>query len=454
MRRPIKYKANTARRNRMLMIAGAAAAAVIIIGGTTTAVLLNRGEKNPDDIPVGGTPAVHDTTPQSSTPITDEKTSSVTTPTTDGTSEPIVTEPKETEPPVSDTEAPNTESSDSKETTQPQGSDINLTAKDTDSSSETPPVAAEVGTVTNYRGGFLALADYPTKGDLELAAKTLRDAGYTAVMIELKYDNGKLSYLSGLETAAAYGANPSVAAHSLTDIVTVLHDAGLYVTGRVCALRDDLAAKGDASAALMNASGFRYSDGASRWLSVYESAGQDYIIALLKEIKDAGVDEVVLRDFGLPADIGTTAPAYSESITKTDAVTSFIQRIDAEVPGLTLSLEMDALTVVNGKNDTAGIDVKKLSTLADSITADVTLSSLRMDMKIGNYTVKDPQMEPGLAVESVINALKEADDGTLHIRPLLEISADQTNTVQIDICKMNGYDAYQMIERVVRMTEK
>ncbi|MCQ2433348.1 MAG: hypothetical protein MJ175_12155, partial [Clostridia bacterium] len=330
-------------------------------------------------------------------------------------------------------------------------------APETEKVPDTDPVIPDspitgVGTLKNYLGGYLALADYPTTGDLAAAAKALHNAGYTAVMVELKYDNGKLSYLSGVSEASSYGANPSVAAHSLRDIVKIFHNEGLYVTGRVCALRDDLAAKGNSSAALMNASGFRYSDGASRWLSVYSEAGQDYIISLLKEMRDAGVDEVMLRDYGLPEDAGTTAPAYDKNISNYDAVTAFIKRVDSEVKGLTLNLEMNALTIAAGKDETTGIDASVLGALADSVTADITLSNLKDGMTIGGVTIADVDKDPAKTVNTVLAAL---DASTLPIRPLFELTGNTaTDNAQIAAAKNHGYGAYQMTNRVVRMTEK
>ncbi|MCQ2431544.1 MAG: hypothetical protein MJ175_02945, partial [Clostridia bacterium] len=58
MRRPVKYKAGKARRNRAIMIAASTVAAVGVIGGTLTAVVYSQ--RNPSE-PPPVVPSVSDT---------------------------------------------------------------------------------------------------------------------------------------------------------------------------------------------------------------------------------------------------------------------------------------------------------------------------------------------------------------------------------------------------------
>ena len=217
-------------------------------------------------------------------------------------------------------------------------------------------------------------------------------------------------------------------------------------------MRDDLAAKGNSDAALMNTAGFRYSDGASRWISVYSTEGQDYVLSLLSEMKAAGVDEIMLRDYALPADAGTTSPKYDANIKKTDAVKSFLNRVDSTLSGVALNLELDAVTLASGGDETMGIDCSAFGAIADSVTADITLSNLRDGMTIGTKTIADVDADPAKTVETVLSVL---DASALNIRPLLELTGNATkDAAQIAAAVNRGYGAYQMTERVVSMTEK
>ena len=420
MRRPIKYKAYIARRNRIALIATTTVLAIGIIGGTAAAIASSRAK---DPNPVETTPEIVDTTDVITTePIT---------------TEPITTEPIDTTVTTEEITTPSAESE-----TEPVTEEIT----EVETEELIPPSIdlSEVGTVKNYRGGTLDLTNYSTLDDLAAAAKKLHGQGYTAVMLDLKLDNGKLAYLSEVAEAETYGANPDVAAHKLGDIVDVLHKEGLYVTARVSLFRDDIAAKANGAAALMNVSGFRYSDGASRWLSVYSIAAKNYVYALISEIGNAGVNEITMRNIGLPANAGTKEPAYSEDITKEEAVIGFISWMRAKLPHVTFNLELDALTIANGGDEVRGINVAALAACVDSITADLTLANLGKSLTVGDKTISNVYADPKATVELLLSAI---DTSKLPIRPMLEATnSAATNKALIRLCSDKGYEAYQMVD--------
>ena len=99
-----------------------------------------------------------------------------------------------------------------------------------------------------------------------------------------------------------------------------------------------------------------------------------------------------------------------------------------------------------------GIDCSGYGAIADSITADITLSNLRDGMTIGGKTIADVDADPAKTVETVLSAL---DQSALNIRPLLELTGNASkDAAQIAAVQNKGYGAYQMTERVISMTEK
>ncbi len=447
MRRPVKYKVKQAQKQKLIIMIASAILGVGVVGGAIAAVAMTRDEPN---VPTETTDFVSDSDSADSVQTTDEAegtgtdTEAVETG-TDSVSESdtdAVTEPDTVTTPTDGTDTAAVDSDT-----------IATESPDTTTDPEIPssPII-DVTSTKNYKGGYLDLSDYTTTSELRTAATALKNAGYTAVMVELKYDNGKLSYRSEVKEADAYGANPSVAALTLPDIVKVLHNEGLYITARVCAMRDDLAAKGNADAALMNTAGFRYSDGTSRWISVYSDEGKAYIKALLTEMCDAGVDEIMLREYALPSNAATTAPAKDPDVSETDAVMTFVTEIRYLLGSKALNLEIDLETIVSGADAERGIDCERLSVYSDSITADITVSNLRDGMTIGGKTIEDVDRDPAKTVEIVLSAL---DVSALNIRPLLELTGnDATDAAQIAIAQNKGYGAYQMSAPVIGMNEK
>ena len=126
--------------------------------------------------------------------------------------------------------------------------------------------------------------------------------------------------------------------------------------------------------------------------------------------------------------------------------------MDSTLSGVALNLELDAVTLASGGDDTMGIDCSVFGTIADSVTADITLSNLRDGMTIGGKTIADVDADPAKTVETVLSAL---DASALNIRPLLELTGNATkDAAQIAAAVNRGYGAYQMTARVVSMTEK
>ena len=110
------------------------------------------------------------------------------------------------------------------------------------------------------------------------------------------------------------------------------------------------------------------------------------------------------------------------------------------------------MTLASGGDETMGIDCSAFGAIADSVTADITLSNLRDGMTIGTKTISDVDADPAKTVETVLSVL---DASALNIRPLLELTGNATkDAAQIAAAVNRGYGAYQMTERVVSMTEK
>ena len=99
-----------------------------------------------------------------------------------------------------------------------------------------------------------------------------------------------------------------------------------------------------------------------------------------------------------------------------------------------------------------GIDCSAFGTIADSITADMTLSNLRDGMTVGGKTIADVDADPAKTVETLLAAI---DASPLNIRPLFELTGNASHdAAQIAAAQNRGYGAYQMTERVISMTEK
>ncbi len=422
MRRPIKYKKKKQNRLIAVMFIIAAVAVIAAAGIGISVAVQNRENPGPDNPEKQSDTKNGDST-------ADDIESQKEAQTTNESTEPVETDLQD-------------------------ASDSSTDTEDTTSPVDRPPSPiTNVSSYENYQGAYLNLSKYLTINELRTAAKGLSDEGYTAVMIDLKYDNGRLSYVSSVQSAADYGANPTVASLNISDVIEALHGEGLYITGRLCAFRDDVAAQADMDIALMNESGYRYSDGTSRWISVYSEKGCQYILELIREVYAHGIDEIMLRQFGLP-DSSDEKIQTEENQTAYEAVTAFIKKIRTSMPDLQLNLELPAAAVASLKSDTTGIDIEVLKAQCDSITADFTISNLKNGDSILGVTVTDPTSNPDKTVKELSEAfLSLADDYS--IRPLVEWSGEEkSDTALKEALEQIGYENYQMIDPTADIVEK
>ena len=191
MRRPIKYKKKKQNRLIAVMFIIAAVAVIAAAGIGISVAVQNRESPAPDDPGKQSDTRTGDSTED----IESQEDSQ----TANDTTEPIET----------DSQKADDSSTDTEDTTPPVD--------------RPPSPITNVSSYENYQGAYLNLSKYLTVNELRTAAKDLSDEGYTAVMIDLKYDNGRLSYVSSVQNAADYGANPTVASLNISDVIEALH---------------------------------------------------------------------------------------------------------------------------------------------------------------------------------------------------------------------------------------
>lgn len=443
-KRPVKYKALRQKRKRMIL---SLVLTVLVLGILAAALYAGMGlaeAKHPSPFrpePVGTEPDHSgETEPEEQTAdigtvdptesVTEKVSETVTEPITEKTTEKI-TEPV-TEKVAEKVTEPVTEKVTEKVTepvTEP------VTEKVTEPVTEPvkEPVKparelhrTDIGVHTDYRGGWLDLRDYPTKKALSDAAEKLRESGYTAVTVDFKRAGGMLGYASAVSDAKTYGALDESSALTVSEIVKILHEADLFVTGRFSVFRDDcFAKKNSAPDVLMNEKGFRYSDGASRWASVQsKDKAWAYMLSLLEEIGKSGVDEVLFSDFGLPGDNGTTAYVLSDPTGYMDAPAAFLSEAVKKLPGTAVSFAVDAQTLLSGTDTARGYEIAQLAKLSPEFTVLLRTDVLSDGMKLGSVTLANVETDPAAAVSAALNALKNTK---YSVRPQMTLTGKAKN---------------------------
>ena len=169
----------------------------------------------------------------------------------------------------------------------------------------TPNTSADADTVRGFYLPFSAL----TGNDLTATLNAAKQAGFNAVLFDLKDAEGNLYYRftsAGAVQVNSFTAN-ALTAEQLKSLFSTIRGAGLIPIPRLYAFQDNLGAKAlaDARISHKNNSGWVWYDGnpqsgGKAWLNPYADAAHSYVIGLATELKGAGAAAVMLDGVQFP----------------------------------------------------------------------------------------------------------------------------------------------------------
>lgn len=166
-------------------------------------------------------------------------------------------------------------------------------------------------------------------------------AGFNAVVFDLKDADGTMYYQFSANQAKKVNnfAPNALTADNLKTLFAMMRECGLQPIPRLYAFCDDPAAKvlSDARIALESNHSWSWYDGdpnngGKKWLNPYAPAAQDYISALVNELKAQGAAAVLLDGVQFPSQLSS---AYlgeeAATVSKGDALAAFVGRIRTEL---------------------------------------------------------------------------------------------------------------------------
>ena len=204
------------------------------------------------------------------------------------------------------------------------------------------------------------------------AAQQAAAAGGSAVLFDMKADDGTLGYISNLEIAKAAGVSASDPA--LNAAIQALCQEDLYTIARVSCFRDQTTPRQLNRLSIKTNSGYNWTDERKlRWLSPTNEEVQQYIAGICAELAALGFDEIVLDNAAYPT-AGNLhyikkGSAYDAAQFST-VVAGFYAQVRtalAAYPEVKLSIVTDAETAAAGANATSGQTVANLLQAADRV---------------------------------------------------------------------------------------
>ena len=202
----------------------------------------------------------------------------------------------------------------------------------------------------------------------DTAPALLAEAGANTLVLEMKGQDGILSWQSEVELPQWAGINGTAA---VNEAMEKFKSQDVYTVARVCCFRDDSMPYFDTSLALRSSGGHWRDELGLRWLSPASSRAQEYLASLCGELAEMGFDEILLEEYTFPVDgdLGyiVTGAAYDPN-QFTQQVQSFLTQVkQALAPyGTRLSLRVSGELLAENGN-TSGLNKQLLQDFADSI---------------------------------------------------------------------------------------
>jgi hypothetical protein len=215
-----------------------------------------------------------------------------------------------------------------------------------------------------------------------------RQAGINTLVLDLKAEDGKLSWKSDIPLALEIGANESKVG-DLAKVIGQMHDMGFWVAGRIVTMNDQFLYKGRPSWGIPGFAGGAYSFMDPKNENVWR-----YNIDIAKAAVKSGIDEIQFDYIRYPEKLvpgfnKETGPEY-----RTGNINGFLKQAVSELKplGVVVSADVFGLTtsVAEGDDMQIGQDYRKVAEIVDYVCAMVYPSHYAKP----TYGIADPDKDP------------------------------------------------------------
>ncbi len=131
------------------------------------------------------------------------------------------------------------------------------------------------------------------------AAQQLKQAGANALILDMKNEEGRLSWTSGQPFALQAGVNSLET--GVNDALTAWNGGGIYTVARVCCFRDNTIPYQRNDLALRAGYGNWRDELGLRWMNPDSEEARAYVAGLCAELAQMGFDEILLDCCAFPS---------------------------------------------------------------------------------------------------------------------------------------------------------
>ena len=258
------------------------------------------------------------------------------------------------------------------------------------------------------KGVYMNPSSAGTRTILDTGYK-LRLSGANTVVFDAKDDLGAITYPSPLKARYFPNEDYTPNIEELPKMIEYLHRMGVHVVARMVVLKDPIMAKNNPQWCINRE---------KNWLNPADPDVQEYLLAVVRELSDSGVDEIQLDYIRYFADTKTDTGV--DGVSRSDIIAGLLKKIhDVTAPkGVLLSLDMFGIVIWQRDVDVlvVGQDIGKLKPYVDVISPMLYPSHFSK----GFAGIKNPADDPYLFVYDGIRRMKALVGDEVVIRPWLQ----------------------------------
>ncbi len=311
------------------------------------------------------------------------------------------------------------------------------------------PEGSEIPSGTQLRGAYLPVSDLLDPNLLAARLSDFQEAGYTAVLVDLKDANGSLLYRS---KRGRIPLEEGVTPYDLSAVCEQIRAAGMLPIGRMHTFRDYTAALSDNNMAVQYLDTREHwldnsrEKGGKPWLNPYSEQARAYLVGLAEEAVSMGVEQILLDSVMFPVGVRLDAATYGETgdVSRSEVLSAFVRQVSSAVSakGGTVSLIVRAADVFSNPDSLGGDPL----VLSDQITLNLSPAVLGENFSAGGFTVEHPMQDPGDTVQRMLDALSGRLPG--QFTALIQDPNNSTAMVQAvqEVLKENGVESYLIVQ--------
>lgn len=285
------------------------------------------------------------------------------------------------------------------------------------------------------RGIYLNVWTVTNTSKLNSIIDLAKTTELNTVVIDIKDDDGHISYQSAVPLAKSIGAVTDRL--DIDKVLKLLHDNNIYVIGRVVCFRDPILAKARADLSFRSKDGTLWKDYSGMpWVNPFNKENWSYIIDLSREAENKGFDEIQFDyvRFGNEGNVKNIdfGPNF-DPVQKPDTIANFLDASYKELGGKNrskVSADIFGIAAITSSDDNIlGQNLERVAGKVDVICPMIypshfaNIKQNQVGQTINEVTFQKPDLDPYNVIFQTLSATKkrlEQAGSKVIVRPYLQ----------------------------------